>query len=464
MLTGRGSHTTAHRCQPNRGVRQMTAVAENARIRELKGLLAEEGSKIERIQNSMKDETGRGHYVMSKEMHSDYLKSVQRAEEIQAFIVTEQKAAGIMSYLAEPETTPVAGRMAADRQRGLERKSLSQHFLESEAYQDMKARDFREPRGVVTIDQGLYSFEEQKDLFTLSGGTHTTPAFGHEESVGISERQRRPNRVRDLFPAERTTANIISGVRQTGFVNNAGMVPERTAANGGPATGGPTDTWGKLPRSSIQFEPYTRPISEIGHYETIHKNTLADESRLRGILERDLIDGVKLKEDEQILFGDGLGENLLGITQTPGIQLYTGLASDKKTAQVRRALTRAILSYYDPSGVVMHPLDFEDIELEEDKQGGYRVAVSVAIGAEKRVWRLAVIDTPAMVQGRYLLGAWGYGAKLFDRETVVVQASTEHGQNFIEGTVTIKATERIGLATDRPESFVFGSFTPYSGT
>lgn len=243
------------------------------------------------------------------------------------------------------------------------------------------------------------------------------------------------------------------------------MVPERRAADGvAPPTGGPTDTWGRLKRSQIQFEPYTRPISEIGHYETVHKNTLADESQLRGILERDLIDGVKLKEDEQILFGDGVGENLLGIVQTPGIQLYTGLASDKKTVEVRRALTRAILSYYDPSGVVMHPLDFEDIETEEDKQGGSRVAVSVAIGAEKRVWRLAVIDTPVMAQGRYLLGSWGYGAKLFDRETVVVQPSTEHGSNFIEGTVTIKATERIGLSCDRPESFVFGAFTPYSGS
>ncbi|GAA2411423.1 MULTISPECIES: phage major capsid protein [Nonomuraea] len=439
----------------------MTATVTNSRIKELKGLLAEEGSKIERIQNSMKDETGRGHFVLSKEQHTDYLKSVDRAEQIQAMLITEEKAAGILSYLAEPTSTPVAGMLATNTARGLERKSLSQAFLESEAYQEMKARDFREPRGVVTIDQGLYSFE-QKDLFTLSGGTHTTPAFGTVENVGISERQRRPNRVRDLFPAETTTSNIISGVRQTGFVNNAGMIPERRAADGVSApTGGPTDTWGRAPRSSLQFEPYTRPISEIGHYETIHKNTLADESRLRGILERDLIDGVKLKEDEQILFGDGLGENLLGITQTPGIQLYTGLASDKKTAQIRRALTRAILSYYDPSGVVMHPLDFEDVELEEDKQGGYRVAVSVAIGAEKRVWRLNVIDTPAMVQGKYLLGAWGYGAKLFDRETVVVQASTEHGMNFIEGTVTIKASERIGLACDRPESFVYGSFTPY---
>ncbi|WP_449065009.1 phage major capsid protein [Planomonospora algeriensis] len=434
---------------------------ENARIRELKSALKTEADKITRIQNSIKDETGRGHFVLSKEMHADYLKSVDRAEQIQALLVTEEKAAGILSYLGEPSGVPAAGRMATDRERGLQRKSLSQAFFESDAYQQMKATDFREPRGIVTIDQGLYSFEA-KDLFTLSAGSHTTPAFGTAENVGISERQRRPNRVRDLFPAETTTSNIISGVRQTGFINNAGVIPQRRAADGTSApTGGPTDTWGRAPRSSIQFEPYTRPVSEIGHYETVHKNTLADESRLRGILERDLIDGVKLKEDDQILFGDGVGENLLGITQTPGIQLYTGQSSDKKTAQVRRALTRAILSYYDPSGVVMHPLDFEDIELEEDQQGGYRVAVSVAIGAEKRVWRLNVIDTPAMVQGKYLLGAWGYGAKLFDRETVVVQASTEHGSNFIEGTVTIKASERIGLAVDRPESFVYGTFTPY---
>ncbi len=440
----------------------MSASASRARLRELQQALETKTAAINDFASKrLRDETGRGHFVVSKEDHAEYLKLINEANEIKGLIDAEKKALGLYEYLDQPERDPVAGVIAAQQARGMQYKSLSQAFIESEAYQAMKAAGFRgDVRGVAEFNQGLYSFET-KDIFTMSAGTHTTPAFGHGQDVGISERQRRTNRVRDLFPAESTTANILYGIRQTGFTNNAAVTPERTAQNGGPATGGPTDVFGRLPQSAFQFTPYTAPIVEIGHYVLVHKNTLADENRLRGIIERDLIDGVKLSEDYEILFGDGVGENMLGLTQTPGIQLYTGLPTDKKTAQIRRAMTKAILAYYEPNGVVLHPLDFEDIELEEDKTGAYRVAVSVAIGAEKRVWRLNVVDTPAMLEGKFLIGSWGYGAKLYDREQVTVQASTEHATGFTDGYVTIKASERVGLAVDRPESFVYGTFTPY---
>ncbi|MBG0818762.1 phage major capsid protein [Planomonospora sp. ID82291] len=440
----------------------MTATASKAHLKDLEARLQTKAADIERIRDSITDETGRGHLVMTKEQHADYLKAVDSATEIQALIIAEKKALGIAEYLEAPSTSPVAGHLAAASGRGNASRSFAQAWLESPEFLQMKSSGFREIRGITTFEQGLYSFET-KDIFSLSAGTVTHPGFGMPEHVGLTERVRRPSRVRDLFPAESTQANVLYGVRQVGFVNNAGFIPERTAAGGGAATGGPTDIWGKSPRSGFTYESYTAPIAEIGHHEVVHKNTLADESRLRGILERDLIDGVKLKEDEAILFGNGAGESILGITQTPGVQMYTGLASDKRTAQIRRAMTLAILSYYDPNGIILHPLDFEGVELEEDKQGAFRVAVSVAIGAEKRVWRLNVIDTPAMQSGKFLLGSFGQGAKLYDRETVVVQASTETGNSFLEGTVVIKASERVGLAVDRPESFVYGSFTPYTG-
>jgi HK97 family phage major capsid protein len=81
-------------------------------------------------------------------------------------------------------------------------------------------------------------------------------------------------------------------------------------------------------------------------------------------------------------------------------------------------MTRAILAYFSPTGVVLHPLDWEDLELETDKNGAYTIATSVAIGGERRVWRMNVVDTPAMTEGRFLLGAFGTGAKVYDREQV----------------------------------------------
>jgi HK97 family phage major capsid protein len=164
-------------------------------------------------------------------------------------------------------------------------------------------------------------------------------------------------------------------------------------------------------------------------------------------------------EDAQILYGDGVGENLTGLVNTPGIQSYTGLNTDKRTAQIRRAMTRALLAWFQPSGVVLHPLDWENVELETDENGAYTVATSVATGGEKRVWRLNVVDSPAMNQGKFLLGAFGYGAKLYDREAVTIAVSTENRDMFERNAVTIRGEERIGLVVDRPESFVYGTFT-----
>ncbi|MGW0486174.1 phage major capsid protein [Nonomuraea sp. NPDC003214] len=434
------------------------SVKESARVRELKTALKEAADEVTRISGTFKEEDGK--FVISTEQRDAYLGKIAEANEIKELLNAEESMAGIQAYLDAPSGVPVAGQLAAAQGRP-EAKSLAQVLFESDMYKKIADGGFQEPRGSLTIEQGLYAFESMgtKDIFTMSGGTHTTPAFGHGQDVGITERMRRPNRVRDLFPAEATTANILHGIRQTGFVNNARPVPERVAADGvSPATGGPTDIFGRAPRSSLTFKPYVAPLATISHLEYVHNQTLADESRLRGIIDRDMIDGVKLAEDYQILFGNGQGSNLTGITQTEGIQLYAGVSGEKPTKQLRRAMTLSILAYFDPNGIVLHPNDFEEIELEEDGNGAYRVAVSVAIGAEKRVWRLNVIDTPAMVEGRFLLGSYGLGAKLYDRQSVSVQVSTENAHNFEEDVCTIKASERVGLAVDRPESFVYGEF------
>jgi HK97 family phage major capsid protein len=75
------------------------------------------------------------------------------------------------------------------------------------------------------------------------------------------------------------------------------------------------------------------------------------------------------------------------------------------------------------------------------------------------VWRLNVVDTPAMQQGKFLLGAFGTGAKIYDREEVNVVLSTENRDMFERNAVTIRCEERLGMVVDRPESFVKGSFT-----
>jgi HK97 family phage major capsid protein len=69
-----------------------------------------------------------------------------------------------------------------------------------------------------------------------------------------------------------------------------------------------------------------------------------------------------------------------------------------------------------------------------------------------------VVDTNAMPQGHFLVGAFNMAAQVFDREDANVQVSTEDGDNFVKNMVTIRAEERLALAVFRPQSFVYGAF------
>lgn len=460
MLAGRAAHVMHARPQWGTSTRKDGTVSvvsdtENEVVR-LNGLLAEKRREIEGLSNEWKVE-GKG-LVVSPEQHRKYLTVVGEANDLMDRIKATKTIAGIDAYLDAPNGNSAAAEDAARNHRP-QVKSLGQAWTDSDIYQEMKAAQFRDPRGSITLNQGIDSFLAAKDVYTAMAGNVSLPALGQVQDLGWTERMLRPGRVRDLFPAERTTANVLWGIRETGYTNNARVVPERTAADGTAATGGPTDVYGLKPKSDLTIVPVMYPIATIAHIMYVHKSTLDDVPRLQGILDRDMTDGVKMAEDSQLLYGDGTGGNLTGLVNTVGIQTYTGLAADKRSTQVRRAATRALLAYFNPTGVVLHPLDWEAIEVETDNNGAYTVAVSVAIGAEKRLWRLNVVDTPAITQGQFLVGAFGTGAKVYDREEVNIQVSTENRDLFERNAVTLRAEERVGLVVDRPESFVYGTLT-----
>lgn len=448
-------------------------MADNSRIKSLKSTLETKAADIEGMANSWKTEEG-GQFVISADEHKSYLKAVSEAEEIRGLIAAEEKVLGIRSYLDAPAGTPVAGgdaAAAAGYGQQIQAKSLGQSVLEGEAFKEMKASGFKRLGGTHTIDGydiatlGALGQMGTKDIWGATGGTvPNIPALGRAQALDFQTRTLRPNRVRDLFPVDRTSAAMLYGVRETGFINRAKIVPDREVAqahtSGNDLTVVTREVFGLKPKSDLTLTTVTYPISTIAHLMDVHKNVLEDEPRLRGLLDRDMIDGIKMVEDFEILYGSGAGDEMTGIVNTPGVQTYAQVAGDKKSAAIRRSATRAMLAYFQPTGVAMHPFDWEDIELETDNNGAYTVAVSVAVGGEKRVWRMEVVDTPAIVEGRWLLGAFGTGAKVYDREQVAVTVSTENRDNYERNVVTLRAEERLALEVSRPESFVYGSFLP----
>lgn len=435
---------------------------DRRRITELRTQLQAKAKEIADISDAFKIEDNGG-VVVSTEQRDAYVKAISEAEEIKGLLDAEERVSYIEDYLAAPEGTPAAGAdAAAAAHHGMARKTLAQLWMESDAYSDMKDSDWRRFGQVFSAkDANIHAFPqpERKDTFSGMAGTVPINPMGTPQDLGFVQRQLRPGRVRDLFPAESTTANMLYGVRETGFINRAAAVQQRTAANGGPATGADTDVYGLKPRSDLTLGVVTYPISTIAHLMYVHRETLADEPRMQALIDRDMVDGIKMQEDWQILYGDGLNGNLTGIVNTPGVQTYTGQASDPRTAQIRRAITRVTLAYFQPTGCVLHPLDWEDFELEQTTDGHYRLVMNVAIGAQQTLWRLNVVDTPAINEGQAMIGAFGLGSKIWDREQVNIQVSTENRDLFERNAVTVRCEERIALEVPRPEAHCLVTLT-----
>ncbi|MBP0439592.1 phage major capsid protein [Tianweitania sediminis] len=252
--------------------------------------------------------------------------------------------------------------------------------------------------------------------------------------------------VRNLITPGETASNAIQYVKETGFTNNAATVPETTGA--------------LKPQSEIKFDIVTSPVTTIAHWVLATKQILDDVPQLRSYIDGRLRYGLAYVEDAQLLMGSGTGTNLNGIyTQASAYSAPITLpATVTKIDVIRLAMLQAFLAEYPPSGVVMHPSDWATIELVKDTTGRHIIG-NPQNSAEARLWRLPVVETKAMTLDKFLVGAFQLGAQIFDREEANVEISTEDSDNFRKNLVTIRAEERLALATYRPEAFVKGDFS-----
>ncbi|MFB6630024.1 phage major capsid protein [Streptomyces sp. NPDC056362] len=425
------------------------STATTSRIKELQAALQAKSNEAEAISQTFTVEDGK--FVISSEKAKAFQTASAQAQEIKSLLDAEQGHTEIKQYLEQPERLPAAATHYG--MPGVEEKSLGDMFVESDSFQRASASGFDDRPYIRAAMEG-------KSIFSLSAGTVTHQTLGSVQNLGIAERQFRKFHIRDLFPKSSTKQAVLYGARETGWTNGAKQVKERYGADGtSPATGADTDTWGRAPRSKLSLTPVMYPVAEIAHLIDAHKNILADEPRLKTFINSRMVEGLKYQEDIDLLHSVGDGQSLTGIYNTPGVQQYNGLSSDKYSVQIRRAITKALLAEYEPTGIVLSPTMWEHVEVEEDDNGAFRVAVAVAIGAEKKVWRLNVVETTAMSDNDFLIGAFGLGAQLHDRQSISVTVSSENGENFEKGLITMRADERVALEVPRPESFVIGKWT-----
>lgn len=103
--------------------------------------------------------------------------------------------------------------------------------------------------------------------------------------------------IRDLLAQGRISSNSLEYVREEVFTNNAAPVAEKALK----------------PESDITFSKQTANVKTVAHWIQASRQVMDDAPMLQSYVNDRLMYGLALKEEYQLLNGDGTGDNLEGI-------------------------------------------------------------------------------------------------------------------------------------------------------
>lgn len=166
-------------------------------------------------------------------------------------------------------------------------------------------------------------------------------------------------------------------------------------------------------------------------------------------------------EEQQLLYGNGQGNNISGILDRDNVQTETSTAATDDADAVFRAMTKIeTVSGLAADGLVIHPTDYQTFRLSKDSndqyygggffQGQYGVGGMMTM---PNIWGLRTVVTPNITQGSPLVGAFGTAATLYRKGGVRVESTNSHDDDFTNNLVTIRVEERIALAVRVPTAF-----------
>lgn len=318
----------------------------------------------------------------------------------------------------------------------VQHQSFGQQFVNSAQFKAFAAQTSPRGRVDMTFHAAITSLTTDTDG---AAGDLVRP----ERVPGVVALPQRRMTVRDLLSPGRMDGNTIEYVKETGFTNNAAPVAETA----------------RKPESSMKFDLVTTSAKVIAHFVKASRQILEDASQLSSLIDQRLRYGLAYKEEQQLLNGDGTGQNLLGII--PQATAYAAPFTPSGTVtgldMIRLALLQAELAEYPATGIVMNPTDWARIEMLKDADGRYIIGNPQGVAAPT-LWGRPVVATQAIAADKFLTGAFRLGAQVFDRWQARVEVATENEDDFVKNMVTILAEERLALAVYRPEAFVYGDF------
>lgn len=272
-----------------------------------------------------------------------------------------------------------------------------------------------------------------KTLITTSAGY----APANNRGNMVVDFATRPLTVADLIPSDPTSESLIKWMEQTTRTIAADTVSEG----------------GEKQQSTFVWIERNSPVVKIAHWVAVTEEQVDDVPGFQGLINRDLINGLREVEEDQILTGNGTPPDMDGFLHKTGVQTTAKGAGEDAQDAIYRAFT--LVRYTgraEPSATVMHPNDWEPIRLLRTTDGVY-IFGNPSEGDVERLWGKPVIVTTAITENTSLVGAFSSYAHISRKMGIRVDVSDSHEDFFILNQLAVRAEMRESLEIRRPAAF-----------
>ena len=182
--------------------------------------------------------------------------------------------------------------------------------------------------------------------------------------------------------------------------------------------------------------------------------------------------GIRLlaeREENQLLYGDGIGTNLLGVFNRSGLQAMTqgtgaGVDAGETVADaIYRSLTAVqAATGLNPDGIIINPLDYMALRLAKDANdqyygGGFfggQYGNGDGIKWQPPIWGQETVVTSAIPAGTIGIGAFKAATTVYRKGGVRVETTNSDQGKFTKDVVTTRIEERLALAVRNPSAIV----------
>lgn len=328
-----------------------------------------------------------------------------------------------MAEVRQPATNlPLGGGVKTARPEP-QAKSLGEMFVEAKAYTErMRGRE-------VLVEL------PNLDVKTLmETGAGFAPEVQRTGKI-IPYAARRPM-VADLIPQAMTDQSAVKYMEETTFTNNSAPVAEG----------------GAYGENALAYTERVVAISKIASFLPVTDEQIEDVPGIQAIINDRLTLMLALAEENQLLNGDGVAPNLAGFLNKSGVQSQAK-GTDTTMDAIYKAMDLVrVNAFAEPTAVIIHPSDFQDIRLAKTTDGIYLWGAPSEAGP-LRIWGVPVVLTTAISAGTALLGDFQLYAQIFRKRGVIIKVSDSHSDYFVKSKQAIRIDERMTLAIYRPAAF-----------